>query len=103
MRSRVVGPDNSLLKAGGRMTLPFTLTIAEDQQSARLEIDGGEALTLKLNEYSDWVEFTFKAGLGVKVSGIAKFYLISTDPHVNLYMTPIHIDPENPAMPISHP
>jgi predicted AlkP superfamily phosphohydrolase/phosphomutase len=39
----------------------------------------------------------------VKVSGIAKFYLISTDPHVNLYMTPIHIDPENPAMPISHP
>ena len=103
MRSRIVGPDNSMLKSGGRMTLPFTLTIAEDQQSARLEIDGEKALTLKLNEYSDWVELTFKAGLGVKVSGIAKFYLISTNPHVNLYMTPIHIDPENPAMPISHP
>ena len=28
---------------------------------------------------------------------------MSIDPHVNLYMTPIHIDPENPAMPISHP
>ncbi|MBW1907395.1 MAG: alkaline phosphatase family protein, partial [Deltaproteobacteria bacterium] len=103
IRSRIVGPDNSMLKAGGRMTLPFTLTIAEDGQSAHLEIDGGESLTLKRNEYSDWVEFTFKAGLGIKVSGIAKFYLISTDPHVNLYMTPIHIDPENPAMPISHP
>jgi predicted AlkP superfamily phosphohydrolase/phosphomutase len=103
IRSRIVGPDNSMLKTGGRMTLPFTLTIAEDGQSARLEIDGGESLTLKHNEYSDWVELTFKAGLGVKVSGIAKFYLISTDPHVNLYMTPIHIDPENPAMPISHP
>jgi predicted AlkP superfamily phosphohydrolase/phosphomutase len=103
IRSRIVGPDNSMLKTGGRMTLPFTLTIAEDGQSARLEIDDDETLTLKLNEYSDWVELTFKAGLGVKVSGIAKFYLISTDPHVNLYMTPIHIDPENPAMPISHP
>jgi hypothetical protein len=103
IRSRIVGPDNSMLKAGGRMTLPFTLTIAEDGTSAHLEIDGGESLTLKLNEYSDWVELTFKAGLGVKVSGIAKFYLISTDPDVNLYMTPIHIDPENPAMPISHP
>ncbi|HEX9814146.1 MAG TPA: alkaline phosphatase family protein, partial [Myxococcota bacterium] len=103
IRSRIVGPDNSMLKAGGRMTLPFTLTLAEDGQSARLEIDGGETLTLKLNEYSDWVELTFKAGLGIKVNGIAKFYLISTDPHVNLYMTPIHIDPENPAMPISHP
>ena len=103
IRSRIVGPDNSMLKSGGRMTLPFTLTIADDGRSARLEIDKGESLTLTLNEYSDWVELSFKAGLGVKVSGIAKFYLISTDPHVNLYMTPIHIDPENPAMPISHP
>jgi predicted AlkP superfamily phosphohydrolase/phosphomutase len=103
IRSRIVGPDNSVLASGGRMTLPFTLTIAEDQGSARIEIDGVEPLTLQLGQYSDWVELTFKAGLGIKVSGIAKFYLISTDPHVNLYMTPIHIDPENPAMPISHP
>ncbi|NIM01711.1 MAG: nucleotide pyrophosphatase, partial [Gemmatimonadetes bacterium] len=71
------------------MTLPFTLTIADDGDSAEIEIDGGEKLTLNVNEYSDWVELTFKAGLGVKVSGIAKFYLISTEPHVNLYMTPI--------------
>ena len=56
-----------------------------------------------LNEYSDWVELGFSAGLGATAAGIAKFYLISTAPHVNLYMTPIHIDPENPAMPISHP
>jgi len=103
IRSRIVGPDNSVLKSGGRMTLPFTLTIAEDGESARLEIEDSEPLTLERNEYSDWVELTFKAGLGIKVSGIAKFYLISTDPHVHLYMTPIHIDPENPAMPISHP
>ena len=103
IRSRIVGPDNSVLASGGRMTLPFTLTIAEDQGSARIEIDGVEPLTLQLGQYSDWVELTFKAGLGIKVSGIAKFYLLSTDPHVNLYMTPIHIDPENPAMPISHP
>jgi predicted AlkP superfamily phosphohydrolase/phosphomutase len=103
IRSRVVGPDNSMLKTGGRMTLPFTLTLADDGQSARLEIDGAETVTLQVNEYSDWIELTFKAGLHVKVSGIAKFYLISTSPHVNLYMTPIHIDPENPAMPIAHP
>ena len=85
------------------MTLPFTLTIAEDGGSAHLEIDGGESLTLALNEYSDWVELGFKAGVGATAAGIAKFYLISTAPHINLYMTPIHIDPENPSMPISHP
>jgi hypothetical protein len=103
IRSRIVGPDNSMLKAGGRMTLPFTLTIADDGKTAEFAIDGGETRRLTVGEYSDWVELTFKAGLGVKVSGIAKFYLISADPEVNLYVTPIHIDPENPAMPISHP
>jgi predicted AlkP superfamily phosphohydrolase/phosphomutase len=103
IRSRVVGPDNSMLASGGRMTLPFTLTIADDARSALLEIEGADPVTLEQGHYSDWVELTFKAALGVKVSGIAKFYLISADPHVNLYMTPIHIDPENPAMPISHP
>ena len=86
------------------MTLPFTLTPAADGRSARLEIEGVEdALALAVGEYSDWVELPFKAGLGVTVRGIAKFYLISAAPQVNLYMTPIHIDPEHPAMPISHP
>jgi predicted AlkP superfamily phosphohydrolase/phosphomutase len=103
IRSRVVGPDNSMLASGGRMTLPFTLTIADDARSALLEVEGADPVTLEQGHYSDWVELTFKAALGVKVSGIAKFYLISANPHVNLYMTPIHIDPENPAMPISHP
>ncbi len=103
MRSRLVGPDNSMLKSGGRMTLPFTLGVAEDGESALLEIDDHEPVRLTLGEYSDWVELTFSAGLGIKVRGIARFYLVSTSPHVNLYVTPIHIDPENPAMPIAHP
>ena len=34
---------------------------------------------------------------------VQRFYLMSIEPDINLYMTPIHIDPENPAMPISHP
>src|SRR6185369_17736130 len=33
----------------------------------------------------------------------ARFYITQIEPDFNLYMTPIHIDPENPAMPISHP
>jgi len=103
IRSRIVGPDHTMLKSGGRMTLPFTLIPAQDGQSAQLEIEGLEPITLQLGEYSDWVELAFKAGLGIKVRGIAKFYLVSVEPEVNLYMTPIHIDPENPAMPIAHP
>jgi predicted AlkP superfamily phosphohydrolase/phosphomutase len=104
IRSRIVGPDHALLRSGGRMTLPFTLTPATDGSSALLAIEGvDDPLRLAVGEYSDWVELPFAAGLGVTVRGIAKFYLISLAPEVNLYMTPIHIDPEHPAMPISHP
>ena len=32
-----------------------------------------------------------------------RFYLLETSPHIKLYMTPINIDPDAPALPISHP
>lgn len=101
IRSRIVGPDNGMVKGGARMTLPFTLTVGEE--GARLEIEGCEPIELTLRTYSGWVNLSFKAGPGVAVAGIAKFYLLSVKPEVSLYMTPIHIDPESPAMPISHP
>jgi predicted AlkP superfamily phosphohydrolase/phosphomutase len=103
IRSRIVGPDNSMEKGRPRMILPFSLTESRDRRTALLEIDGCEPITLELQRYSEWVTLTFSAALGVKVKGIARFYLMSLDPEVRLYMTPIHIDPEKPAMPISHP
>jgi predicted AlkP superfamily phosphohydrolase/phosphomutase len=103
IRSRIVGPDNSVLKSGGRMTLPFTLTVADDKQTAKLEIDGCEPVVLEPKRFSDWIRLSFKPGMGITVHGIVRFYLNSVDPHVNLYMTPVNIDPDDPAMPISHP
>jgi predicted AlkP superfamily phosphohydrolase/phosphomutase len=103
IRSRIMGPSNGMVKGNPDMTLPFTLTVDDDEQGATFEIDGCEPFHIGVREYSEWIELTFKAGLGIKVRGIARFYITSLQPDVNVYMTPIHIDPENPAMPISHP
>lgn len=103
IRSRIMGPANGMLKGSPNMTLPFTLTVDADRRGAQLEIEGHAGFHLALRQYSEWIELTFKAGLGVKVRGIARFYLSSLEPEVEVYMTPIHIDPEHPAMPISHP
>jgi predicted AlkP superfamily phosphohydrolase/phosphomutase len=46
---------------------------------------------------------SFKAGLGIKVSGICQLLLLRTEPEVELYVTPIQIDPDRPVLPISHP
>jgi predicted AlkP superfamily phosphohydrolase/phosphomutase len=45
----------------------------------------------------------FRSALGPKACGLARFLLTETAPHVSLYMTPIQLDPERPALPISHP
>ncbi len=69
---------------------------------AVLEIDG-ERTPLEVGEYTPWIKLTFKAALGVKVKGICRFVLLEKGEHFGLYMTPINIDPEKPAMPISAP
>jgi predicted AlkP superfamily phosphohydrolase/phosphomutase len=103
IRTRIVGPENGMLRSGGRMTLPMTITVAGDRRGVRIEIEGSEPFDLPLRSYSPWIRLVFRAGLGVKVHGIARFHLNRVEPEVELYMTPIHIDPEHPAMPISHP
>ena len=83
------------------MEIPFTLRMRSGG-SAELEIEG-ERYRLAPGEYTPWVTLTFSAGLGIKVSGIARFLLTESGAEVSLYSTPINIDPEEPALPISHP
>ncbi|MFH1269224.1 MAG: alkaline phosphatase family protein, partial [Planctomycetota bacterium] len=63
----------------------------------------GQRIRLKPHTYSPWVRLTFRAGLGVKVRGICRFYLKEASPGFGLYLSPLNIDPETPALPLSHP
>ena len=45
----------------------------------------------------------FRAAPGVTVSGIARCQVLELGEHFSLYVSPINLDPERPAMPISHP
>jgi predicted AlkP superfamily phosphohydrolase/phosphomutase len=45
----------------------------------------------------------FKAGLGFNAHGICRFYLKQLSPEVEVYVTPVNIDPGRPDLPISHP
>lgn len=101
-RAAIPGPENSLRAEGGQLTLPLELRPAADGAGAELVVDGA-AYQLKTREYTPWITLSFKAGLGIRVRGIVRFYLIETTPHLKLYMTPINIDPDKPALPISHP
>lgn len=100
LRGVLRGPANSLVEGGAAMELPFALRPRGG--AYELEIDG-QKHTLKADEYSPWLQLAFPAALGMKVRGIARVMITETAPEFSLYVTPINIDPENPALPISHP
>lgn len=96
------GPPSPFTPEAGEMTVPFTATIDEFSEAVSFDF-GGNEVTLAAREYSEWLTIEFDAGLGVKVKGIVKIYITQLSPHFELYVTPINIDPDSPAMPISDP
>jgi predicted AlkP superfamily phosphohydrolase/phosphomutase len=98
VHSHLVGPAG----ADGRpLECPFEVTIA-DAKRAWLNVNG-ERYELEAGKYTPWVPVNFKAGVGKNVRGICEFLLVSCEPEFELYLTPIQIDPDRPAMPISYP
>jgi predicted AlkP superfamily phosphohydrolase/phosphomutase len=49
------------------------------------------------------VRLKFRAARGVTLTGIVRFLPVSLNGSIAVYMTPIQIDPERPAMPVSYP
>ncbi len=103
VRGAIPGPANSLVEGSPQLEIGFTVTLDPAGQTGLMEMANGEVVHLKKGKYSDWVRLSYAAGLGQKVHGIARFLITSIEPTFNFYMTPINIDPENPALPISHP
>lgn len=94
------GPEDILHEDGGPLAIPFLIRIQGN--NPLLEIQDA-VYPLAPGTYTPWVKLKFKAALGITVKGIARFMVTETEPHFSLYVSPLQIDPENPALPISHP
>jgi predicted AlkP superfamily phosphohydrolase/phosphomutase len=95
----IPGPEHPLQP--GRPPLEIPLSVELRGGEVELTI-AGRALRLSPGKHSEWIPLTFDASFGVRPRGIVRFRVSSLEP-LALYMTPIHIDPERPALPISHP
>jgi predicted AlkP superfamily phosphohydrolase/phosphomutase len=68
----------------------------------------GKRILLKPGEWSRWTELSFSLGgpwflPGKAVSGICRFFLQEVSPNCRLFVSPININPAEPAVPISEP
>jgi len=100
--SHLIGPENSLLKDSREMHLPFSIEKTDIEEKYKLTVCG-KSLTIEEGKFTNWVQVVFKPGLGIKVRGICKFLLHSFGPEFKLYVSPLQIDPRNPALPVSYP
>ncbi|MFH1279175.1 MAG: alkaline phosphatase family protein [Candidatus Eisenbacteria bacterium] len=102
VKAYIPGPANSMTEKQEELRIPLEVTIDDTKELATFKLPG-ETFKLGLKEYSPWKKVAFKPGLGIKVNGIVRFYIMSFQPHFELYLSPTQIDPEKPAMPISEP
>src|SRR5207249_4642189 len=96
----IPGPANPF--TGETLRVPLTLRIDRARRVVTLAA-GSVSHLLRERVDSPWVRLRFRAAPGVTLHGIVRFRVTTLDGGLGLYMTPIHIDPEKPAMPISNP
>jgi len=103
--TKIKGPPNKLFPEGEEyIEIPMTLTVAPDRSSLTIDVSD-ERLVMTPGEWSDWVEIDFPFSPLVKLPGIGRFRLMSIEPDVRLYLSPIQFDPENlpPILDITAP
>ena len=101
--SYVPGPEDPLLPGSGdELRASFEIRPDKTGTQARFTVES-QNFTLKVGEYSEWIPVKFKAGAGFNAHGICRFYLKELSPEVEVYVTPVNIDPGRPDLPISHP
>ncbi len=95
--ARLPGPTQD----GREASVPLTVTWQDGAAAARLALPG-RRLALTPGQYTPWVALKFRVGRR-RVHGLCRFLLVGTSPAFRLYVTPLNIDPEHPALPIAHP
>ena len=90
------------LATGKDLNLPLSVKWTEGSGKAELEIQGTR-LSLKAGEWSPWVPLTFKVNFLLSVHGMTQFYVVRADRELQLYASPVNMDPRNPPIPISKP
>ncbi|MGA3078383.1 MAG: alkaline phosphatase family protein [Bryobacteraceae bacterium] len=96
----IEGPEDTFVEGSPLLRIPFRVVRRGSAFELRVE---GRRCRLNPGEYTGWQRLTFRTAIGVKVNGMARFLLTETEPDFSVYMSPINIDPERPALPISHP
>ena len=97
------GPANSLRKDRQRTSMLLTVHVDPEQRAARFEVNG-TGFILREGEWSDWVRVNFPLIPAVKsATGIIRVFARQLSNNIQIYVSPVNIDPASPDVAISEP
>jgi predicted AlkP superfamily phosphohydrolase/phosphomutase len=102
VESALTGPVNTFRTDAPEASIPFRVFLDPVNAAAKIVIQDHE-FVLREKEWSGWKRVAFNLFPTQTVHGICLFYLKEVRPKFKLYVSPIHIDPARPALPISTP
>ncbi|TFG56167.1 MAG: hypothetical protein E4H35_05090, partial [Candidatus Aminicenantes bacterium] len=102
VEAELPGPVNTFRTDAPEATIPFQVFLDPANAAAKVVIQGQEFI-LREKEWSGWKHVSFNLIPTQSVHGICLFYLKEVRPKFKLYVSPIHMDPARPALPISTP
>lgn len=99
----IEGPPNSLRRDRAYTSVTMSADVDPERPYVRLQIDG-QAAILREGEWSDWMtaDFTLLPHVA-SVRGMFRVFAKQLHPRFELYVSPINVDPDDPALPVSAP
>lgn len=94
------GPAHPLKPEDPPLETPLVIDPAGE--GARVQL-GDSTVVLAQGEWSDWITVEFEYFGPASVSGTVRALLVSSYPRLELYISPIQIDPRSPVVPLSSP
>jgi predicted AlkP superfamily phosphohydrolase/phosphomutase len=99
----VEGPDNTLRKDRAISSIAMTMCRDPENPAAVFEV-AGERFILRQGEWSEWIRVRFPLVPDLRsAAGMFRVYAKALSPALGIYVSPVNIDPEAPALPISTP
>jgi predicted AlkP superfamily phosphohydrolase/phosphomutase len=102
VETELKGPVNTFRTDAPEAAVPFQVFLDPENAAAKIVFQGQE-FVLRQGEWSGWKRVRFGLMPTQSVHGICLFYLKEVRPKFKLYVSPIHMDPARPALPISTP
>ncbi|MEE8536434.1 MAG: alkaline phosphatase family protein [Acidobacteriota bacterium] len=100
--------EEELREAGvpKRIDIPLTLDVASDRSAVTLSASG-QSVTLAEGEWSDWFVVRFPVNWLVNrlfpLRGMVRFKVISLQPELEIYQSPVNFHPDSALVPLSYP